>query len=134
MTAPTLEDRVVAFITKRGGGVSFLELERAFSEEVDEKENPIFLTSYYSITLCQPVSLAMAWALESAINNGRIVTNPSDRLVHFEDGEAPVISIARRARMDGAARWLPVTLSPAEAGEPKDRGEIASRSTEGRRC
>ena len=133
MTDTALEDRVVAFITERGGGVSFVELEREFPDEFEVQDNAACLTSYYNIMLCQPVSLAMAWALDSAINKGRIVMNPKHPIVYSEDGEAPVIPIARRARQDGAARWLPVTLSLAGPGDRKDCGDIASRSTDGRR-
>ena len=113
MTDTALEDRVVAFITERGGNVWSIELEREFPGEFMEHEDATRITDYYAITLCRPASPAMAAALSSACTGGRIVMTAVLQPVYYEDGTVPVMPIARRARMDGAARWLPVTLSLA---------------------
>ncbi len=51
MTDATLEDRVVAFVTERGGGVSFVELEREFPEEFEGQELAMSFTEYENIML-----------------------------------------------------------------------------------
>ena len=134
MTDTTLEDRVVAFITGRGGIVWSIELEREFPGEFMEQEDAMRITDYYNVTLCRPASPAMAAALSSACAGGRTVMKTVLQPVYYEDGTVPVMPIARRARMDGTARWVPVTISLAGPGDQKDSGEIASQSTEGRRC
>ena len=122
MTDITLEERVVAFITERGGGVSFVELEREFPEEFDGQEHAMSLMDYENIMLWQPVSLAMADALTSASNNGRIVMKPASEFVYFLDGKVFRLPIARKARHYKRARWLPVTFSLAEPGASKEGG------------
>ena len=121
MTDITLEDRVVAFITERGGGVSFVELEREFPEEFDG-QHAMSLMDYDNILLWQPVSLAMAGALNSASNNGRIEVKPVSEFVYFLDGKVFRMPIARRARHYKTLRWLPVTFSPAQPGTTKEGG------------
>lgn len=120
MTDYTLEDRVVAFITERGGGVSFVELEREFPEEFDGQEHAMSLMDYDNIMLWQPISLAMAEALNSASNHGRIVITPASALVYFLDGKVFKLPIARRARHYKTHRWLPTTFSPPHPGTTKE--------------
>ncbi len=120
MTDATLEDRVVTFITERGGGVSFVELEREFPEEFEGQEHAMSLMDYENIMLWQPVSLAMAGALNSASNNGRIVIKPASEFVYFLDGKVFKLPIARKARHYKKPRWLPVTFSPAQPDTTKE--------------
>ena len=133
MTAPTLEDRVVAFITERGGIVWSVELERKFPGEFMEQEDAMRITDYYNVMLCRPASPAMAAALGSACTSGRTAMRAVLQPVYYEDGVVPMVPIARRPRTDGAARWLPVTISLAGPGDRKDCGDLASRTTDGRR-
>lgn len=116
MTETTLEDRVAAFITERGGGVSFIELEREFPEEFEGQQSAMYLTDYDNVVLWEPVSLAMTGALNSARDNGRIVMKPTSELVYFLEGKVFNLPVARKARRYKKPRWLPVTFSPAEAG------------------
>lgn len=122
MTDSTLEDRVVAFIAERGGGVSFVELEREFPEEFDGQEPAMSLADYENIMLWQPVSPAMVGALDSACTDGRIVMKPAPQIVYLVDGTFPRIPIARKLRHYRTPRWLPVTFSPAEPGTGKEVG------------
>ena len=122
MTETALEDRVVAFITERGGGVSFVELEREFPEEFDGQEHAMYLTGYDNILLWQPVSQAMAEALNSASNNGRIVMKATQPIVYAIDGKMLRIPLARKARQYRTPRWLPVTFSPAQLCIMKEGG------------
>lgn len=122
MTGIALEDRVVAFITERGGGVSFVELEREFPEEFEGHEHALDLADCENIMLWQPVSLAMAGALNSASTDGRIVMKPAPQIVYLVDGKILGIPLARKLRHYKAPRWLPVTFSPAEAGTRKEGG------------
>ena len=115
MTESTLEDRVVAFITERGGGASFVELEREFPEEFDGQEYAMSLTDYENIMLWQPVSQALAGALDSAMNSGCIVMKPAPELEYFLDGKVFKTPTARKLRHYKRPRWLPVTFSPAQA-------------------
>lgn len=128
MTDTTLEDRVVAFIAERGGGVSFVELEREFPEEFDGQDDTTRLTTYDNIVLCQPVSRAMAEALSSACSKGRIVMESVLMPVYVVDGTVPMVPIARKARQSRTGQWLPVTISLAGPGARRDRGDMASRT------
>ena len=122
MTETTLEDRVVALIAERGGGVSFVELEREFPEEFEGQEHAMSLTDYENIMLWQPVSPAMVGALNSACNDSRIVMKPAPQIVYLVDGKFPKMPIARKLRHYKTPRWLPVTFSPAELGTGKESG------------
>ncbi len=133
MTDTTLEDRVVAFITERGGEVSSVELEEKFPGEFMGQEDAMRITDYHNIMLCRPASPAMAAALSSACTGGRIVMKVVPRPVYYKDGIVPMVPIARRARQDGTARWLPVTIRLAGPGDRKDDGDIAPRTPDGRR-
>ena len=134
MTDTALEDRVVAFITERGGKVWSVELQQMFPGEFMEQEDAMRITEYYNVMLCRPASPAMAAALSSACARGRTVMKTVLQPVYYEDGTVPMVPIARRTRMDGTARWVPVTISLAGPGDRKDCGDIASQSTDGRRC
>ena len=133
MTDTTLEDRVVAFITERGGGVSFVELEREFPGEFEGQKHGMYLTDCDNVVLWEPVSLAMTGVLNSARDNGRIVMKPASELVYFLEGKVFDLPVARKARRYATPRWLPVTFSPARPGDRKDCGDIASRTADGRR-
>lgn len=125
MTETALEDRVVAFITERGGGVSFVELEREFPEEFDGQEHAMYLTGYDNILLWQPVSQAMAGALNSASNNGRIVMKATQPIVYAIDGKMLRLPLASKARHYKTPRWLPVSFSPVRPGITKKVGARA---------
>ncbi len=133
MTDTTLEDRVVAFITERGGGVSFVELEREFPGEFEGQKHGMYLTGCDNVVLWEPVSLAMTGVLNSARDNGRIVMKPASELVYFLEGKVFNLPVARKARRYATPRWLPVTFSPARPGDRKDCGDSTSRTADGRR-
>ena len=122
MTETALEDRVVAFITERGGGVSFVELDREFPEGFDGQEHAMYLTGFDNILLWQPVSQAMAEALNSASNNGRIVMKATQPIVYAIDGKMLRLPLASKARHYKTPRWLPVSFSPVRPGITKKSG------------
>ena len=124
MTDTTLEDRVVAFITERGGGVSFVELEREFPEEFEGQEHALNLTDYDNIMLWQPVSLAMAGALNTASTNGRIVIESAPQIVYLVDGKVPMMPIARKARQVQDGPVAPGYLQPRTARDHKGRCRV----------
>ena len=134
MTDTTLEDRVVAFITERGGGVSFVELEREFPGEFEGHEHAMYLTDCDNVVLWEPVSLAMTGVLNSARENGRIVMKATQPIVYAIDGKMLRLPIASKARHYKTPRWLPVSFSPAGPGDRKDCGDSTSHLTDGRRC
>lgn len=122
MTDAALEDRIVAFITERGGGVSFVELEREFPEEFEGQEHALDLADCDNIVLWQPVSLAMTAALNSATENGRILMKATQPIVYAIDGKMLRLPLASKARHYKKPRWLRVTFSPAEAGTTEGYG------------
>lgn len=125
MTDPTLEDHVVAFIKERGGGVSFVELEREFPGEFEGHEHALNLTDCDNVVLWQPVSPAMAGAINSASTNGRIVMKATQPIVYAIDGKMLTLPLASKARHYKAPRWLPVTFSPAQ---PKTTKKVGARA------
>ena len=98
MTGTALEDRVVAFIAERGGGVSFVELEREFPGEFEGHEQALHLADCDTIVLWQPVSRAMTGALYSASTSGRIAMKPAPQIVYLVDGKILGTPLARNLR------------------------------------
>ena len=119
MTDSSLEDRVVDFITERGGGVSFVELESEFPEEFEGQEHAMCFADYENIILWHPVSPAMIGALTSASNNGRIMMKPAPQIVYLVDGKFLKIPLARKLHHYKTLRWLPVTFGLGKSGTRK---------------
>lgn len=110
-----LEDLVVAFITERGGGVSFVELERAFPDEFDGQEYAMSLTGYDNLMLWQPISQEMAEALNASVNKGRLEMNATQPIVYAIDGKVFRMPIAKKAHQYKTPHWLPVAFSPGKS-------------------
>lgn len=102
-----LEEKVVDYIKKVGGGVSFVEIS-----QMDEGPDKTYSLELYDNLIVWPtLSEEMSKALQNLIATRRVQINPTPILTYFIDGAVPDFPLAKRAKSYKAPRWLPTVVN-----------------------
>lgn len=108
-------------LARKGGGVSFVELEEIPGFTGDREFGPLD----NNILLWQGISKAAVQALIELQDAGEIVPSSSTPLVYSIDGKMLSLPLVRQARKYKTLHWLPVVywtpaqLAAAQAKEKK---------------
>lgn len=105
----SLKERVYKFIKSHGGGISFVELRRAFPEFSGDKD---FGLIKQNIVFWSGISEEFVEALQGLIKEKRITVMPTTTLVYVMDGSLLGLPIAKRPKHKyKSSRWLPVVFN-----------------------
>ncbi|MCK9568916.1 hypothetical protein M0R72_08245 [Candidatus Pacearchaeota archaeon] len=108
-TKEELKTAIIDFVSKRQG-VSCVELSRAFGEGSHITEARLNVITAFGL------SEELAKALVDLVNEGKLISIPSEFLVYVCDGAIPRWPLAKRDREYKKPHWLPVTYDTYEFG------------------
>jgi hypothetical protein len=108
---------IIDYVTRTGGGVSFVELERhipGFMAEGDASRLEISLEKY-NLLLWADLTEAAVDGIRQALAANAIHGKPTSQLVYVIDGKVLSLPIARDFKKYKRERWLPLAfdLGPA---------------------
>jgi len=101
------EDDVYNFINRKGGGVSFAEIESEFGSG-----KCALVRDDMNITLWPCLTQETVDAVMLLYNEKRVVFVPATVLIYVVDGRVPDLPVVRRPPVNGykELHWLPVSL------------------------
>ena len=110
--AASMEERILAFVRRRGGGVSFAELDEHIKgfEAIEGDQYKLILGDFPNVVVWWASREAIE-AISGLMSKRKVCMNSTSHLTYVADGKIPRLPLARRVQEYAKPHWLPATLS-----------------------
>lgn len=104
-----MKEKILTFIKKMNGHVSFVELQNEFPEI---KGNELFGQESFNLLFWPNVTMEFIEAINTLIKENKLKFAPCEPLLYTGDGVFLDFPIAKEFKKYASIRWYPMVFSP----------------------